>query len=149
MDLEEYMKLIKEKINSKPIIKKFDEKEIKLNNKYVLAENLTEEEIIPDIFEDDDEDIQSLKQSLERSIDKMFVHSLNEKVNDIPINDSQISENNNDIYSNKEGKILINKLQDMIQEDINEDNEENQGEEYTYEEDDDINDTKERIDRVI
>ena len=149
MDLEEYMKSIKEKINSKPIIKKFDEKEIKLNNKYVLAENLTEEEIIPDIFEDDDEDIQSLKQSLERSIDKMFVHSLNEKVNDMPINDSQISENNNDIYSNKEGKILINKLQDMIQEDINEDNEENQGEEYTYEEDDDINDTKERIDRVI
>ena len=120
MDLDEYMKKLKSSLTPKPCIKKFDEKSIKFNDKYILAENLREEDIIPDLYEEDDEDIKSLKQSLEKSIDKIFTHSLNENLSE------QITDN-----SNITGRNIINKLQNMIIEDINED----KGDNYTYEED--------------
>ena len=138
MDLDDYMKLIKGKITPKPCIKPFNEKEIKMNEKYLLAENLKEEDIIPDLYEEDEEDIKSLGQSLEKSIDKIFVHSLNEKINDYSINDSNISENIND-NSNNNGKKLVNDIQNIIIED-------EKGEEYTYEEEDEANEQEENYD---
>ena len=138
MDLDDYMKLIKGKITPKPCIKPFNEKEIKMNEKYLLAENLKEEDIIPDLYEEDEEDIKSLGQSLEKSIDKIFVHSLNEKINDYSINDSNISENIND-NSNNNGKKLVNDIQNIIIED-------EKGEEYTYEEEDEANEQDENYD---
>ena len=124
MDEDQYMKKLKGSLTPKPCIKKFDEKSIKFNDKYALAENLREEEIIPDLYEEDDEDIKSLKQSLEKSIDKIFTHSLNENLSE------QFNDN-----SNNTGRNIINKLQNMIIEDINEDYED-KGDNYTYEEDD-------------
>ena len=138
MDLDDYMKIIKGKITPKPCIKPFNEKEIKMNEKYLLAENLKEEDIIPDLYEEDEEDIKSLGQSLEKSIDKIFVHSLNEKINDYSINDSNISENIND-NSNNNGKKLVNDIQNIIIED-------EKGEEYTYEEEDEANEQEENYD---
>ena len=138
MDLDDYMKIIKGKITPKPCIKSFNEKEIKMNEKYLLAENLKEEDIIPDLYEEDEEDIKSLGQSLEKSIDKIFVHSLNEKINDYSINDSNISENIND-NSNNNGKKLVNDIQNIIIED-------EKGEEYTYEEEDEANEQDENYD---
>ena len=121
--------MIKENPTPKPCIKIFNEKEIKMNEKYLLAENLKEEDIIPDLYEEEDEDIKSLSQSLVRSIDKWFGHSLNDKFS---VNESNLSENIND-NSNNTGKNLINQLQNMIMEDINEVNEEDKMEEMTYE----------------
>ena len=141
MDLDDYMKLIKEKRTPKPCIKPFNEKEIKMNTKYLLAENLKEEDIIPDLFEEDEEDIKSLGQSLEKSIDKIFVHSMNDKINDLSMNDSNISEYLND-NSNNAGKNILNKLQNIIMEDINEDE---KGEEYTYEEEDENNEENDNL----
>ena len=129
MDLDDYMKIIKGKITPKPCIKSFNEKEIKMNEKYLLAENLTEEDIIPDLNEEDEEDIKSLGQSLEKSIDKIFVHSLNEKINEYSINDSNLSENIND-NSNNTSKKLVNDIQNKIKK-------KKKGEEYTYEEEED------------
>jgi hypothetical protein len=127
-DLTDYMKMIKENPTPKPCIKIFNEKEIKMNEKYLLAENLKEEDIIPDLYEEEDEDIKSLSQSLVRSIDKWFGHSLNDKFS---VNESNLSENIND-NSNNTGKNLINQLQNMIMEDINEVNEDKM-EEMSYE----------------
>ena len=137
MDLDDYMKLIKEKRTPKPCIKPFNEKEIKMNTKYLLAENLKEEDIIPDLFEEDEEDIKSLGQSLEKSIDKIFVHSMNDKINDLSMNDSNISENIND-NSNINGKKLVNDIQNIIIED-------EKGEEYTYEEEDENNEENDNL----
>ena len=142
MNLDEYVKNLKEKKSIKPCIKKFDIKTFNMDKNYVLAEDLSEDKIVPDLFEDDDEDIQSLRQSLERSIDKMFVHSFNDKINEPSINDSNFSENI-DNNSNNKGKIIMNQLKDMFMENINEVNEEEKGEEeYTYEEIDENNDEK-------
>jgi len=127
LDFDEYLKKLKTHLTTKPIIKKFDEKSIKINNKYVPAENLREQDIIPDLFEEDDEDIKSLKQSLEKSIDKIFTHSLNDNLSE------QLNDN-----SNNAGKNIINKLENMIAEDFNEDNED-RGDNYTYEEEDEKN----------
>ena len=109
-----------------------------MNEKYLLAENLTEEDIIPDLNEEDEEDIKSLGQSLEKSIDKIFVHSLNEKINSYSINDSNLSENIND-NSNNTGKKHANDIQNIIIED-------EKGEEYTYEEEDEANEQEENYD---
>ena len=109
IDLDEYMKLIKGKITPKPYIKLFNEKKIKMNEKYLLVENLKED----DLYEEDEEDIKSLGQSLEKSIDKCFVYSLKEKINDYSINDSNLSENI-DENSKNTSKNIINKLKKII-----------------------------------
>ena len=130
VDLSDYMKKLKEIRTPHPCIKKFNEKDIKMNEKYMLAENLKEKEIIPDLCDEDDEDIKSLGQSLERSIDKGFGHSFNDKY---LLNESNVSENIDDYSnSNNTGKNLIQKLQNMRMENINEDNEEEEKEEEEY-----------------
>ena len=58
-------------IKPKPIIKKFLLKDIKVNKDYILVENLQERQILPEFYDDfEEEDIKSLEKSLERSIDK-------------------------------------------------------------------------------
>ena len=80
-----YLKILQTKIKPNPSIKKFDKNEIKTNPDYKLAEFLEEKDIIPELVEDNDEDIKSLEKSLERSIDKSFdknyERSLNMSVN--------------------------------------------------------------------
>ena len=60
-------------IKPKPIIKTFLSKDIKVNNEYILVENLPERQILPDLYDDfEEDDIKSLEKSLERSVDKVL-----------------------------------------------------------------------------
>jgi protein subunit release factor A len=72
MDLDNYKKILKNKNNIKPIIKKYDKSTIKINKDYKNTEFLSEKDIIPDLYEEEVEDIRSLEKLLERSIDKSF-----------------------------------------------------------------------------
>ena len=70
----------------KPVIKKFDKNNIKINKSYKLCENLREEEIIPDLFEDINEEVgndnyvKELANSLRSSIDKSINSSINNSI---------------------------------------------------------------------
>ena len=60
-------------IKPKPIIKTFLTKDIKINKDYILVENLPERQILPDLYDDFEEDeIKSLERSLERPVDKIL-----------------------------------------------------------------------------
>ena len=134
MNLDDYMKMLKENISPNPCIKYFDEKSIKKDLNYVYKEDLTEREIIPDLFDDDEDDIKSLRQSLEKSIDKVFTQSFNKDIIDLEVNDSNISETMNE--SNNAGKNIIKQLKNIGgMENINEVNEEEKGESFNDEED--------------
>ena len=57
----------------KPIIKTFLTKDIKINKDYILVENLPERQILPDLYDDfEEDDLKSLEKSLERSVDKII-----------------------------------------------------------------------------
>ena len=57
----------------KPIIKTFLQKDIKINKDYLLVENLPERQILPDLYDDFEEDeIKSLEKSLEGTVDKIL-----------------------------------------------------------------------------
>ena len=122
MDLDVYLKKIKVKNTLKPCIKSFDKNLIKIDENYIYCENLTEEQIIPDLYEESSEEIKSLAQSLEKSVDKMFC-SVNES-NNMSLIDSNLYEYMND-NSNKEGKNLINKIQNIIEENEDENSQDN------------------------
>ena len=121
--------------NSKPkksIIKNFDKNSIKINNNYISCENLAEEDIIPDLFEDiegnvlNDDHIKKLESTLEMSIEKSFDRSydrssdksITQSLN--PLNSGSISQSYNQFDSeystqdnmkvSKKGKGIINKL---------------------------------------
>ena len=70
LNLNEYMKLLKNIKDINPCIKKYNKDEIKINKVYEDPENLSEKDIIPDLDTEGDEDIKSLEKSLENSIDK-------------------------------------------------------------------------------
>ena len=60
-------------IKPKPIIKTFLSKDIKINKDYILVENLPERQILPDLYDDfEEDDLKSLEKSLERSVDKII-----------------------------------------------------------------------------
>ena len=60
-------------IKPKPIIKTFLSKDIKINKNYVLVENLPERQILPDLYDDFEEDeLKSLEKSLEGPVDKIL-----------------------------------------------------------------------------
>ena len=134
MDLEQYMKVLKEKKNLKPAIKKYNKNNIKVNKDYKNAENLSERDIIPDLYEEEEDDIRSLEKSLERSIDKSFDksydkwygQSFNEKINEA--SDMSCS-GMNESYANNTGRNIINKLQEMFIEEIDEEQNEDEKEE--------------------
>ena len=137
-DLDNYMKTLKNSKNLVPSIKKYDKNSIKIKEDYKECENLSEREIIPDLYEEEEEDIRSLEKSLERSIDKSFDksydkwygQSLNDKMNEPAVNDSyNMSYSNiNDSYANNNtGRKIINQLQEMFIEEVDEEqNEENE-----------------------
>ena len=136
MDLDNYMKMIKSKKNLIPCIKKYDKNSIKIALNYKECENLSEREIIPDLYEEEEEDIRSLEKSLERSIDKSFDksydkwygQSLNDKIEGT-ISDSFNTSNSNmnDSNVNNTGRKIINQLQEMFIEEVDEEqNEENE-----------------------
>jgi len=57
--------------NPKPIIKTFIREDIKINQGYTLVENLPERHILPELYDEfEEDDIKSLEKSLEKSIDK-------------------------------------------------------------------------------
>ena len=60
-------------VKPKPIIKTFLSKDIKINKDYILVENLPERQILPDLYDDfEEEEIKSLEKSLERPTDKLL-----------------------------------------------------------------------------
>ena len=90
-DLEDEMMQFEEKkdeeifnknIIQKKAIKDYNKEDIKINDKYILCENLEEEEIIPELYEDnkenlDENSVNELALSLRNSIDKSLNNSLN------------------------------------------------------------------------
>ena len=145
IDLDNYMKILKNSKNLLPSIKKFDKSKIKIKEDYKECENLSEREIIPDLYEEEEEDIRSLEKSLERSIDKSFDksydkwygQSLNDKLNEQNVNESYNTSNSNinDSYSNNNGRKIINQLQEMFIEEVDEEqNEENEKEDILIDE---------------
>ena len=57
--------------NPKPVIKPFLKEEIKINQGYTLVEDLPERQILPELYDEfEEDDIKSLEKSLEKSIDK-------------------------------------------------------------------------------
>ena len=58
--------------NPKPIIKTFSKNEIGINNEYIYVENLQERQILPDLYDDfEEDDLKSLEKCLEKSVDKI------------------------------------------------------------------------------
>ena len=127
LDLKKYIEKLKETKNLIPCIKKFNKEEIKINEKYIDVENMSEK----DILLGKDKDIKSLEKSLEISIDKSFnkyyektcgKSNINEynniSLNDLSSNDLNESNNKND---NKDKNLL--KKEESIEE-INKENEE-------------------------
>ena len=124
----------------KSTIKKFDKNDIKKNDKYVLCENLKEEQIIPELFEDENKDeleesyVKELASSLKSSIDKSFSSSINKSIQQSynqSYNQSYSDGNCDSLHDSKlktsGGKGLLNKLGqtfDSIVE-INEDDNDN------------------------
>ena len=155
-DFNLYQKILKSSIKYNPSIKKFDKNEIKIDPDYKLAEFLEEKDIIPELVEDNDDDIRSLEKSMERSIDKSFdknyERSLNLSVNQS--NNQSINQSYNQSYmdnsfrnsgkfGNSTGGGLIQKLNKMF--DINEDKseyEENENEESQNDKDEETNKDK-------
>ena len=113
------MKKLKDKVELKPCIKKFNKNEIKIKENYINVENLSEKEIIPDLYEEEEEDIKSLERSLESSIDKLFDKN--------SFKDKLYNKNKNNIidYYNI-GMNILNQLQEILIEEVNEENVENE-----------------------
>ena len=118
-DINIYMKKLKDKVELKPCIKKFNKNEIKIKENYINVENLSEKEIIPDLYEEEEEDIKSLERSLESSIDKLFDKN--------SFKDKLYNKNKNNIidYYNI-GMNILNQLQEILIEEVNEENVENE-----------------------
>ena len=158
-----YLKILKTKVKPNPSIKKFDKNEIKTNPDYKLAEFLEEKDIIPELVEDNEEDIKSLEKSLERSIDKSFDKNYERSLN-MSVNQSNNQEINQSYtqsmtqsymensFNRNSGKFgtgggLIQKLNKIF--DINEDkseyeeNEEEKDEEANTNKDKDIEEIEE------
>ena len=58
--------------NPKSILKSFYKNEIGINHEYVYVENLQERQILPDLYDDfEEEDLKSLEKCLEKSVDKI------------------------------------------------------------------------------
>ena len=80
---------------------------------------MSEKEIIPDLYEEEEEDIKSLERSLESSIDKLFDKN--------SFKDKLYNNNKNNIidYYNI-GMNILNQLQEILIEEVNEENVENE-----------------------
>ena len=58
--------------NPKSIIRTFSKNEIGINNEYIYVENLPERQILPDLYDDfEEDDLKSLEKCLEKSVDKI------------------------------------------------------------------------------
>ena len=58
--------------NPKSILKSFFKNEIGINHEYVYVENLQERQILPDLYDDfEEDDLKSLEKCLEKSVDKI------------------------------------------------------------------------------
>ena len=69
-DMDSYKNKLK-LANPKPVIKAFLKEDIKINQGYILVENLPERQILPELYDEfEEDDIKSLEKSLEKSIDK-------------------------------------------------------------------------------
>ena len=148
-DFNLYEKILKSKVLPNPIIKKnYKIEDIKVNKDYVLAENLEEEQIIPELYEENEneEDFKSLEKSLEKSVEKSFDKSYEksfDKSYNLSINQSinqsynqSMTQSYNQSYadgayessfqgskikSGSSGRGLIHKLNQVFSEGIDED----------------------------
>ena len=101
MNQEDYMKKIKENNISdlKPCIKDFDIKLIPINKDYKSVEYLDERDIVPELYEGEEEEIQSLQKSLERSIDRPFDKNYRQSLNDYDlVTDPNTSQEKKELY---------------------------------------------------
>ena len=132
INLDNYINDLKNTKKKKSSIKPFNKDTIKISKDYKDAENLSERDIIPDLYEEEEDDIKSLEKSLERSIDKSFDKSydkwygvsLNDKINEVSNESNNLSNSNiNESYNNNAGRNIINKLQEMFIEEVDENEE--------------------------
>ena len=89
-EVEQYEEKDEEKVFNKNVIKKkciknYNKSNIKINKNYILCENLAEEEIIPELYEDNDDnlderDVNELANSLRCSVDKSINNSINASI---------------------------------------------------------------------
>ena len=104
--------LYKKILDKSPIpvssIKNFEKKSIKIDKKYIWKENLEEKDIIPALYNENEEEIKNLEKSLEKSIDKSFDRSyeksFDKSLNNLSVNESQnLSLSNNQSLSLNDG----------------------------------------------
>ena len=86
-----YEKIMKESPIPYSSIKKYDKNEIKIDNNYIYKENLEEKDIIPALYNENEEEIKNLEKSLEKSIDKSFDRSY-EKSFDKSLNNMSLNQ---------------------------------------------------------
>ena len=86
-----YEKIMKECPIPYSSIKKYDKNEIKIDNNYIYKENLEEKDIIPALYNENEEEIKNLEKSLEKSIDKSFDRSY-EKSFDKSLNNMSLNQ---------------------------------------------------------
>ena len=164
-----YEKIMKESPIPYSSIKKYDKNEIKIDNNYIYKENLEEKDIIPALYNENEEEIKNLEKSLEKSIDKSFDRSyeksFDKSLNNMSLNqsDSQNLNHSNSLSYNDasfnasrnsieglSGKGIIEKLTRMfsggsmsinkeIEEENNDDNDSNKN---------DKNEEKEKEEKV-
>ena len=163
-DFALYEKILKRGVSPYPILKKFNQNDIKINKEYVSVENLEEKDIVPELNIENEEDIKELEKSLEKSIDKSFDKSYEksfDKSNNQSINQSynqSLTISYYDNYSSATGRGIIQKLKDFSDSVVvggskNEDQEDNKEEgeneeKEKYEDDDEYNydESKPKID---
>ena len=71
-DFNLYLNILKRDISPHLIIKKFDKNEIKTKKDYELMENLDEQQMILELYDENEEDIKSLEKRMEKSINKSY-----------------------------------------------------------------------------
>ena len=94
----------------KPIIKKFDKKDIKVDDKYSLRENMNEEDIVPELYDDINEEekdqiINGIATSLRSSIDKSINSSINSSIRQ-SYNQAYNQSEEGGIYDSLHGSLL-------------------------------------------
>ena len=100
----------------KSTIKRYNKSDIKINKEYILCENLTEEQIIPELFEDSnlcenepDQYARELAASLRSSIDKSTNSSINNSIKQSNA-DNIYDSIHGSTLKNSTGKGILNRL---------------------------------------
>jgi chromosome segregation ATPase len=122
---EEILK--KNAIPLKKTIKNYEKNDIKIDNNYRLCENLKEEDIVPELYNTNEEDIESsvniLSNSLRNSIDKSLNTSLRKSITQSYADGIYDSTNLNESKIKFESGGILSKLNQVFGSVLGEDNE--------------------------